>query len=321
MTTKGLGHLHGMTGETYPPEEKGHYRRRFEWQTLGNEWRLTLTIPKSLIQYYDARARNTRDRGPFVVDPYHEEEIAFIADEIERLSDAEGYSKREMIEMATAFVQQLPYTKNDVTAGMTQYTQYPLQTLADRGGDCEGASILLAAILREMDYGCVLLGLFDAGHMALGVKGASDLPGTYYEYGGNRYYYLETTDPSWDLGEVPPSVQDTTAEVQPVVPRPTLVYGWGTSVETGGEVTVSAAIRNVGDARAEDLSFYAALEDEGERVYADGEADLDSLDADTGTTATVTLHPPEAKRLRLSTAVLLDDDIHDFDRSEWRRPV
>lgn len=321
MTTEGLGHLHGMTGETYPPEVDGHYRRRFEWQTLGNKWRLTLTIPKALTQYYDARARNKRDRSPFVVDPYHEEEIAFIADEIERLGDAEGYSKPELIEMATAFVQQLPYTKNDVTAGMSQYTHYPLQTLVNRGGDCEGTSILLAAILREMGYGCVLLGLFDAGHMALGIKGASDLPGVYYEYDGNRYYYLETTDPSWGIGEVPPSVQDATAEVQPVVPRPTLVYGWGTSVESSGDVVVSAAIRNVGGVRAEDLSFYAALEGAEERVYTDGEVQLGSLEADAGTTATVTLRPPERKRLRLFTATLIDDDIHDFDRSEWRRPV
>jgi hypothetical protein len=320
MTTAGLGHLHGITGETYPPDEQGHYRRRYEWRALGGEWRLTLTIPKALTEYYDARARHA-DRAAFVVDPYHEDELSFIADEIERLGDEHGHSRRETIAMATAFVQQLPYTKNDVTAGITQYTHYPLQTLVNRGGDCEDTSILLAAILREMGYGCVLLGLFDAAHMALGVKGDSGLPGAYYEFDGDRYYYLETTGSEWELGEVPPSVQDTGAEVQPVVPRPTLVYGWGTSVERNGEVVVNAAIRNVGGVRAEDLGFYAGLEDEDERVYATGETGLDTLAADAGTTATVTLQPPEDERLRLSTAVLVDDDVHDFDRSEWRRPV
>ena len=320
MTTAGLGHLHGITGETYPPDEQGHYRRRYEWTALGSEWRLTLTIPKSLTEYYDARARK-EDRVPFVVDPYHEEEVSFIANEIERLGEQAGHSEPETVAMATAFVQQLPYTKNDVTAGMTQYTHYPLQTLVNRGGDCEDASILLAAVLRELGYGCVLLGLFDAEHMALGIKGDSGLSGAYYEFDGNRYYYLETTDPQWGIGEVPPSVRDTTAEIQPVVPRPTLVYGWGTGVESSGDVVVNAAVRNVGNARADDLSFYAAFEGDGERVYADGETRLGSLGAGSGTTPTVTPRPPDGQRLRLATAVLVDDDVHDFDRSEWRRPV
>jgi hypothetical protein len=38
--------------------------------------------------------------------------------------------------------------------------------------------------------------------MAVGVK-CSNCVGTYYEYNGEKYYYLETTENNFKIGEIP----------------------------------------------------------------------------------------------------------------------
>lgn len=43
--------------------------------------------------------------------------------------------------------------------------------------------------------------------MVVGVKGGNQLPGSYIEYHGERYYYIETTGVGWEVGEVPEEYQ------------------------------------------------------------------------------------------------------------------
>ena len=52
--------------------------------------------------------------------------------------------------------------------------------------------------------------------MAVGVKGEDSIPGSYYEYEGSRYYYVETTSTGWDIGDVPDIMKDAPAKVLPL---------------------------------------------------------------------------------------------------------
>lgn len=119
--------------------------------------------------------------------------------------------KEARLEFVASFVQgALPYVSEE-----GEYPKYPAETLVE-GGDCEDKSILLAALLRALGYKVALL-VFDGdpGHMAVGV----DCPGcrgAYYLHDGVKYFYLETTQPGWAPGEVPPEFVGARARLYPV---------------------------------------------------------------------------------------------------------
>jgi hypothetical protein len=105
--------------------------------------------------------------------------------------------------------------------------QLPAQTLVD-DGDCKDKSILLASILKNMNYKVALL-YFDSlpgqqyGHVAVGiVLNDNDIPHgldytpSYYEHNGEKYYFMETTEPNWSLGEISDEKLEQTAYVYPV---------------------------------------------------------------------------------------------------------
>jgi hypothetical protein len=120
---------------------------------------------------------------------------------------------REKVEFLIDFVQNLPYVPDDVSAGVNEYPKYMLETVTEAGGDCEDSSILLASLLNSspFGYGTVLLSL--PGHMAVGVKGGEDVEGSYYEYEGARYFYVETTGSGWEVGEIPEEYQNQKATI------------------------------------------------------------------------------------------------------------
>ncbi|QSZ26937.1 hypothetical protein ACETAC_08690 [Aceticella autotrophica] len=123
-----------------------------------------------------------------------------------QVAQSDGYDNFHTAEFVQSFVGgAIPYK-------ITETPQLPAQTLVD-GGDCKDKSILLASILKNMNYEVALLH-FDPlpgqqyGHMAVGiVLNDNDIPYNlgyvpyYYEYNGKKYYFMETTKPGWSLGE------------------------------------------------------------------------------------------------------------------------
>jgi hypothetical protein len=54
------------------------------------------------------------------------------------------------------------------------------------------------------------------GHMAVGVSRDEIENGAYCEYAGKKYYYIETTDSGWQLGEMPEELNNETAILTPI---------------------------------------------------------------------------------------------------------
>ena len=104
------------------------------------------------------------------------------------------------------FVQSLEYVSDIIGTGYDEYPKFPLETLYDEGGDCEDSSILLSSLIRETGYGTVMV-MFD-DHMGVGIQGAEDMEGYYFEDNGIRYYYVETTTSGWGIGEMPEELID-----------------------------------------------------------------------------------------------------------------
>lgn len=315
-----ITHLHGLSGQTYPEPVAGYYHRRYEWDAVGGAWWLELQIPRTLEGYYRSRLR-VNDRGVFVSDPYDDDLIAIIAGEFERVGTEYGLSDREVVDLAMAFVQQLEYTPDEVATGFTQHTYYPVETLIDQGGDCEDTAILLAAILRDLGYGCVLLAFWDDEHMALGVRGEPSIPGTYYEYDGARYYYVETTGEGWEVGQKPSQIDQTSAEIQQILAHPTVVYGWETAVTDAGGVAVRSRIGNVGTQTAPAVTFVAELEDRLGRVHSRESTGMGMMGRDTEEETVISLEPNDVTTMRVNTAIQIGAETHDIDQSDWRSPV
>jgi hypothetical protein len=88
--------------------------------------------------------------------------------------------------------------------------KYPLETLSDRGGDCEDLSILLAAIFRELGFATKLIN--PPGHMALALA-CKNCDGQFYEWDGRKYFYVETTAINYEVGMAPERYEHTKGNV------------------------------------------------------------------------------------------------------------
>lgn len=315
-----VDHLHGITGQTYPEDSSTTLPRRYEWEALGGEWWIELNISSAIADYYDNRYGRNPNFDAYVSDPFGDQYISEVVRVFGNLEERHDLSKPDVVNLAVSFVQSMNYTKDSVTSPFDQYTYYPVETLVQRGGDCEDSTILLAAILRELGYGCVLLGLYDAepAHMALGVKGDPSIPGTYYTYNDDRYYFVETTGEGWQIGEMPDLQGSTSAEIMPIAPSSTLVYEFATAVTDHGSIELETTVWNYGQPSPQDTTFYAEFEDRTEQTYSQTEHHLGRLQDEQGITERLELSPPDDRELRLNTAILTNREIHDLHRSTWQ---
>jgi predicted transglutaminase-like cysteine proteinase len=174
----------------------------YTWLFDGVKWVWELNIPESLYnQYKELKRPSTNDFSVYVTHPLDDTYIGSLTSELGRMAQQNGYYKLETIQFVAAFVQGLPYTSDMETTGCNDYPRYPVETLADFGGDCEDTTILLAALLDSMGYEVVIIAYPD--HCGIGVLGDENTYGIYWEHNGEKYYYLETSIGGWKIGEIP----------------------------------------------------------------------------------------------------------------------
>jgi hypothetical protein len=312
-------HLHGIDGKTYPTniESSPSTERQYEWEAIGTEWEWETAIPAPIAEYYRERYGRSDNFDRYVSDPLGNAIIASVADSAEQAGDTNDLSKREIVDLIVAFVQGMRYTADDVSSPFDQYSQYPVETLVERGGDCEDTTILLAAILRELGYGCVLLGLWDESHMALGVKGDSSIRGTYYTHNNTRYYYTETTGEGWRIGDIPDQYSNAQAEIIDIEEYAAMYYRYETA-SSENELTLYTSIFNGGVESPPETLFYAGFEDRSEQYYSVIEENIGTIQNEEEITREISMNPPDDIELRLVTSIQINDRIHDIDRSEWR---
>ncbi len=191
--------------------------QHYEWTYRGSEWTWELTIPLSLYVEYFERQRPVlfASYADMAKDPKDDTYIDQLVQQIVNDAAKYGFTEIQKLNFTIAFIQSLPYTVDIVTTPYNEYPRYPIETLFDRGGDCEDTSILTAALLDRMGYDVALLLLREAKHMAVGVS-LTGVYGTYYEYGNKQYYYVETTGDGWQIGQIPTAITNTNATVLPL---------------------------------------------------------------------------------------------------------
>ncbi len=103
----------------------------------------------------------------------------------------------DFVTAAINITKQLIY-ENDSTA---LNFKYPLETLVEGSGDCEDLATFLVSLLKAGGIDAILI-IFD-NHVGVGIN-VERTDGYYFKYKGKKYYYYETTNPDFDLGELPP---------------------------------------------------------------------------------------------------------------------
>ncbi len=185
--------------------EKDSFQRTFFWQFEGEKFALTYEFPWETYHFYQEKQRVFHN---YAVYSYENPAHAFLPDFVMRLqciADDHLMDRETVRRFVIAFVQQLEYQPEN-----GEYPKFPIETLAERGGDCEDTSILLAAMLRELGFSAILIN--PPGHMAVAVA-CDDCRGTAYNQQGRRYYYVETTASGYAIGEVPEDYKGTNDKV------------------------------------------------------------------------------------------------------------
>lgn len=192
-----------------------YYQFTYRW----GDYYWTLPIPLRTYFYYKEKPRPISFLGysSMVTDPYDDSLIDGMVRNLGEAAVTKNLSMLEKTNFVVAFIQSLPYTEDVVTTPYDEYPRYPAETLFDRGGDCEDTSILAATLLTAMGYNVVLLVFEEEQHMAIGV----DIPnanalGYYWEYQGEKYFYLETTGEGWQIGDCPSEYRKALAHMYSV---------------------------------------------------------------------------------------------------------
>ena len=207
----------------------------YGWTYGGEDYSLDLGISYIDYLHYSTLYPGKGDRASYILnyksdsDPNVEHDTSFvhydgvqtpyiktIADYIK--SRTAGKDDQYVASVALAFCQSgdaaddgFRYTLDTSSHGVKEYWQFPLETLYLKSGDCEDTSILYAAILTYMGYDACLFMFTD--HMAAGValddftpsgNSSSNISASIHsiQVDGTDYYYCETTNRSWDIGDV-----------------------------------------------------------------------------------------------------------------------
>ena len=188
----------------------------YEWDWMVWTWSWDLDIPVAAVNGYKSIQRDPYSGrtgySSYVSEPTDDAYLSQLAQAFTDAAERNGWSEDTAVQLAVSFVQSLKYTPDDIGLGY-DYPKYPLETLYDQGGDCEDTSILLVSLIKEMGYGCCLI-MFD-DHMGVGILGSDTMAGSYFPYNGKKYFYVETTDEGWDIGEMPPELIYKTATIWP----------------------------------------------------------------------------------------------------------
>jgi hypothetical protein len=289
--------------------------REYEWYFEGKTYDLSLSIPESQYNYYKGLERIYQaDYSVYVTHPYDDEFINTINRKFNLIALEENLTEEQKINLIISFVQNLPYTVDNVTTIYDEYPRYPLETLIDNGGDCEDSSILTASLLNSMNYDVILIN--PPGHMAVGVNLETD--GSYWEYDGNPYYYIETTAGGWKIGDLPEEYQESTAYLYALNPIPMCLHNWTASWKGSDQMEITIEIENLGSALAEDYKVYASFDAGEDYVWNPVESDFFDLNIGKSLSFTLTLDVPKNENTRLIVHILDSEGYAiDTSNSEW----
>lgn len=173
-------------------------------------YRLNVTVPQSLREYYTAKSHTTgteRDFAKFVT-PYA---LKPIADSLKQIyTNDEDFANGVLM-----ITHQIPYE-------VTTPAKYPVETVIDNKGDCDLFSFVAASIIKASGLDVVLLYYQNESHMNIGISlpnAPQHARGDIFSVVNNniKYYVAECTGGNWQdgwrVGECPDELKNAHPQV------------------------------------------------------------------------------------------------------------
>ena len=145
-----------------PAEETGPWGdKSYTWQYNGADHTLNLYIAKDIYKKYQYGISGTllpENLTDYIVTAGDGGVIADAADQIKRIATRQGCTgDAGIVGLVLSFAQAVPYQTDAETGHSSAYPRAPAVMLAEQTGDSADHTILAAAILKELGYGCALL--------------------------------------------------------------------------------------------------------------------------------------------------------------------
>jgi len=137
-------------------------------------------------------------------------EMLEAAQQVRKFTDDNDWTAFHEVCAALALAQSIPYSLDKNSTGLDEYWRYPIETLYDATGDCEDTSILAGCLLLVLGHDVVMLLMPE--HVAIGVAAGEGFPAGERLVSG-RYYYCETTQEGWRVGQIPDGVNTSGIDV------------------------------------------------------------------------------------------------------------
>lgn len=256
-------------------ERNGYYEVEHTWEFNKKSCAISLNISKAMYDYFC----HDREHLAYIYQ-FNEGEVppnyySFMLSEHDRPvmhAIAEEFSRyalteKDKIGFALTFVQSLPYAYDSDSKGVDEYVRYPVETLVDGCGDCEDKVALLTALLYEMGIDFILLILPE--HMALGVHCDEVEASRYLMFRGKKYYYMETTMPNWQIGQIPEDYYSVDIEAIPVDDNPSMLIkgvqfeSQATFVTEKAQCTLQVDLHNLGPCKVTEVWLHVRLIERG----------------------------------------------------------
>lgn len=121
----------------------------------------------------------------FKYDVYEHDEMKPIVDMLTKECNGDSYCE---IDRAYQYVLKIPYKESTVNRN-------PSDVINQNGGDCDEKSFLLATLLLQHKYPCLLVTTKDHGFIAVHLPDDRSVkhPSTYLIIDGKKYYFADTT--------------------------------------------------------------------------------------------------------------------------------
>lgn len=156
-------------------------------------------------EYEEAKAMNHHPEDVSALAMYVKEgpksSVKEIAARIRQKTIKGDLTPFEEVENCVFMVRSIIYTKDEDTHGVRDYSNFPIETLWLKSGDCEDHAYLAAAILHQLGHDVSLLYLsFDDGNAHLALGYATDFSSGPFrvDFKGKSYAYVETVPTSQD---------------------------------------------------------------------------------------------------------------------------
>lgn len=204
----------------YIPTDPQWERLKYTWSAKNYKGSpsMEIKVDANMYRYYRSLNRYymPEDYYHYVSDENNEAVIKQVIRNMREIADVMSLDDSAMAREIASFVQQvITYETDSDSKGYMEYPRYPIETLYERQGDCEDTTILMAALLREWGYEVMFLLI--PSHAALAIRTTDDYSaGSYYEYNGHRYLYIESTAEGWNIGDIPEDAMHESAQFYPI---------------------------------------------------------------------------------------------------------